>query len=272
MRWCWLFVLTGCTLSPTCPTGDHRCLFASLTVSTSERDPKLPLTKVSALTAPDAGTLRLGGPELFELDPNGETLTLAFEGGAGCQPAFCFSMCAPGTGPCAADAVCIPPVKNGLSAGLSAHWVDLDAQPVGNTSFDLVVTPLNGPGCPDDVAARFVDGDSSVVVGRPAVIAATALRRPKATAAADAGQSCLQASTLVCTPNRFGGSRSRCITRTEYEEATGLPLPTAPAPDGTFGCFDEANNVLVKPCLPTSTCRVGFECGGGSVAGGVCNP
>lgn len=272
MRWvgCVALILAGCSLKPTCPAGDFRCLFSGLTVSTAQNGSRLTFTPVDGTRLADGGTaLRLGAPETLALDPTGDTLVALFEDPQGCQPAYCFSAC-PLNVRCGAEAQCIPPVKDGLQHGLTAHWLELGAQPVADTAFDLVITPISAAGCPADVAARLQDGDASVVVGAPAVIAVTALKRPKSRVT-DAG-ACLQASTLVCTPTRFGGSRSRCITRTEYEEATGLPLPSAPAPDGTFGCYDVDKDVLVRPCLPTSTCRVGMKCGGGTVAGGVCNP
>jgi hypothetical protein len=271
----WLTV--GCTTSPTCPAGDVGCLVSGLSVSALNGETigaRLPLTRVDAdrlsvnAGAPDGG-VRLLSSATLELDPHGEALVVLFEDPFGCQPAYCFSACPRGFR-CDSAARCIPAVKDGLTRGITTHWLELGSQPEQTTELDLIVTPVVAPGCAEDSAERLQNGDASVRVGVPAVIGVSALRRLKPTVP-DAG-ACLRASTSVCTGQGISGSRSRCITRTEYEGATGLPLPDQPAPDGTFGCFDEQSQTLVKPCMANSTCRVGFRCGGGSVVGGVCNP
>ena len=63
------------------------------------------------------------------------------------------------------------------------------------------------------------------------------------------------------------GETNVCITRTMYEEGTGLPFPPSCAADGTTGCLS-GQGILVNPCCPGLTCVYRDRCGG--VSNGIC--
>ncbi|MFC1654716.1 LamG domain-containing protein [Myxococcota bacterium] len=57
------------------------------------------------------------------------------------------------------------------------------------------------------------------------------------------------------------GETNICITKTMYEEGTGLPFPPGCAADGTTGCLNNMG-ILVNPCCPGLTCVYRERCGG----------
>jgi hypothetical protein len=83
----------------------------------------------------------------------------------------------------------------------------------------------------------------------------------------------LLVSTLSCTPLGSAGTASYCLSASEYQAATGNPLPSACASQNATGCLDGMTGTLVKPCCPGLTCRVGSMCGDSTAAvGGTCLP
>ncbi len=95
----------------------------------------------------------------------------------------------------------------------------------------------------------------------------------------DAGATCaggLVVSTLECDPLGSSGASPYCLTASEYTSATGMPLPSACAPEGTTGCEGESGSlagILVNPCCPGLTCRISSACGDPTDAvGGTCKP
>jgi hypothetical protein len=65
------------------------------------------------------------------------------------------------------------------------------------------------------------------------------------------------------------GTLSVCISRTEFESATGLPLPSSCTTENGTGCVNDAG-ILANPCCPGLACVYRTRCGGGGATGGVC--
>jgi hypothetical protein len=85
------------------------------------------------------------------------------------------------------------------------------------------------------------------------------------------GASCAPLGSGGSCKCNFTGSTNVCITKTDYESATGLPFPAACTPEGSGGCLDTSTGTLVRPCCPGLTCTVGAVCAQSpALSGGTC--
>jgi hypothetical protein len=293
-----LLLMAGCSAegpAHSCQGTQAECLFASMTFHDFDREPGPALTLSAVPTdairelavrdaAPDGSQsgVRVVGPGSlsFASSGGGMDFELAWDDEFGCRPAFCFSPC-PKNARCFGSSVCSPAVRDGLTNGMSHHWLTFEKPPEQTVDFILLIAPVSGPGCPEDVAPLIEEAATEITVGPPERVGVrvpgTGPDAPPddTPPSSDPPSTCgdgLHASTAACTPLGTSGLVNTCISRAEYQSATGMSLPTAAAPDGTTGCMDTQRGVVVKPCALGSTCRVASACGGGSTLGGVCAP
>lgn len=279
---------------PTCPPEDLECLFNSMTwsdmadsSSSNLSDPpqtlfplRLEAFERHLSTTPPAGGLQLqSGAGSFELEePDDSALVLLdWADPNGCRPSFCMSACPKGVR--CVGARCSPTIRDGLRSGRTLHWVKYEKAPEATTEFDMPIVAASAPGCPQNVAPLIEEDNPGVLYSQVVKLAVRVAGKNDSPPDDSGGGVCPGGwigSTRACTPLGAGGSctcggaASTCITRTEYESATGRPFPAACFPKGTTGCLDTAQGTLVKPCCAGLTCVVSSTCGGTGAVGGVC--
>lgn len=289
----------GCG-KPHCPGGDVACVLGSMTVAdfNGQSDNLFggPVQKLVAvdparletLASADGGAAvkNLSGPLAFSSSDEGQILGLDWIDPSGCLPAFCMSAC-PRRARCIA-ARCAPAVNDGRHQGRSLEWLHFEKPTEEPLDFDLHVFAVSAPGCPTDVSAALAAG-TAAVVSLPAVAQVEVGAPPSSSSGTTAtsgtttssGGRCsggaLEVATILCAPTAADGScqcqgnADYCLSASEYQQATGRPLPAQCNPAGGSNCFASLNGTitLVNPCCPGLRCVATSKCAG-SVASGTC--
>jgi hypothetical protein len=214
------------------------------------------------------GTL-IGGSAFFA-----DRITVGFDDPNNCRPVLAFTLAKGGVH--SKHTGCFPGIHDNLRVGDIMTAVGFTADAPDGATFDLQLAVLSSPDCTDiDQPTKLVTA-AGVEAGNPVSVPVTIV--PPSTGSGSGSGICpagdLQVSTLECDPIGSGGTSSYCLSAAEYTGATGMPLPSACYGPGTTGCESESGStagVLVKPCCPGYTCRVGSACGDPTGAvGGSC--
>lgn len=95
--------------------------------------------------------------------------TLSWSDPSGCQPSFCFSLCAPSR-KCSASARCTRAVRDGLLNGQVLFELAYTQLPADSAAeFTLQVVPVSAAGCQDPIAL-LTAGSAGALIGAPVTI------------------------------------------------------------------------------------------------------
>ena len=178
-------LVAGC--KPICPERDLGCLTQTLQVTDLTADltgegTKLTLSVFDTTRFGDAQELSTadGGPNAgggvsikaattlnFETSVAFGVIFFTFTDSLECRPALCFTPC-PKNVRCLSVTSCTPSVRDGLPSGSGFHRVEYASQPATETSFELLVTPVSAPGCPESVVQALLD--DTALVGLSSVV------------------------------------------------------------------------------------------------------
>ena len=216
------------------------------------------------------------GSLIFDDVPFTDQLDVGFHDPNGCRPILAFTISRHGNR--SSHTGCFPGLNDHVTAGRYSNQIGWKATLPDGADFDLEMAAVASTDCAsiDDPAALMTN--PTAVANNPVTLPVT-IAPPPDSGNGSGSDTCpggLLVSTLACSPLGNGGASPYCLTAAEYTGATGNPLPAACFPSGTTGCQSESGptaGVLVKPCCPGLTCRIGSACGDATATvGGTCLP